>query len=273
MRGDVTPTASGGNETEHTLIGGTANRGLVVRVGDTVRRPLRPASASTHALLVHLETVGFSGAPRLLGIDAQGREVLTFVEGEAVLPPYPLWGLTDESLVSVAHLLRDFHDATVDFSGDALTWSARLPEPFHTGGVISHNDPNLDNIVFREGRAVALIDFDLSAPGSRVWDVACAARLWAPLRSDADIDDARRGQSMSRFRRFVDAYGVAHEDRVKVVDAVATTHVWCYDVVTEGAERGNANFAEYWQAAGAARADRTQSWLEYQHQTMRAALG
>jgi len=88
----MTPTPRGGREAEHTLMGGTANRGLVVRVGDTVRRPLRPAFASTHALLVHLEAVGFAGAPRWLGIDAQGREVLTFVEGEAVLPPYPAWG-------------------------------------------------------------------------------------------------------------------------------------------------------------------------------------
>ena len=63
---------------EIPLHGGTANRGLVVRRGDTVRRPLRPTSAATHALLNHLEEVGFDGAPRLLGIDAQDREVLTY---------------------------------------------------------------------------------------------------------------------------------------------------------------------------------------------------
>lgn len=273
MKHEGSPTKRQGRETEHALVGGTANRGLVVRVGDTVRRPLRPAAASTHALLQHLESVGFSGAPRLLGVDAQGREVLTFVEGEAVLPPYPAWGLTDESLVSVANLLRDFHDATVGCAGTSLTWSAQLPAPFHAGGVISHNDPNLDNIVFREGRAVALIDFDLSAPGSRVWDVACAARLWAPLRSDADIDDARLGQSLARFRRFVDAYGADDADRGQIVDAVATTHGWCYDVVTEGAEGGNAHFAEYWQAGGAARATRTQEWFRREYASLRAALG
>jgi hypothetical protein len=74
---------------EQPLSGGTANRGLVFRVGDTVRRPLRPTSPATHALLGHLDDVGFPGGPRFLGIDANGREVLSYIPGEAVTPPYP----------------------------------------------------------------------------------------------------------------------------------------------------------------------------------------
>jgi hypothetical protein len=35
--------------TEVPLEGGVANRGLVMRVGDTVRRPQRPTSAATQA--------------------------------------------------------------------------------------------------------------------------------------------------------------------------------------------------------------------------------
>ena len=54
---------------EVLLPGGLANRGAVVRIGDTVRRPQRRTSPSVHALLRHLETVGFDGAPRFLGVD------------------------------------------------------------------------------------------------------------------------------------------------------------------------------------------------------------
>ena len=79
------------SEVETLLLGGTANRGLVVRVGDTVRRPLRASSTATHALLKHLEQVGFTGAPTFLGIDSQGREVLSFLRGETVTAPYPAW--------------------------------------------------------------------------------------------------------------------------------------------------------------------------------------
>jgi len=64
---------------EIPLEGGIANRGRVVRVGETVRRPLRPTSSATHALLQYLGRVGFDGAPKFLGIDVQGREVLSYI--------------------------------------------------------------------------------------------------------------------------------------------------------------------------------------------------
>ena len=84
-----------------------------------------------------------------------------------------------------------------------------MPEAFGEG-VISHNDPNLDNVIFAGERAVALIDFDLAGPGSAVWDVACAARLWAPLRDERDAPaPARATGALERLRLFVDAYGLA----------------------------------------------------------------
>ena len=51
----------------------------VACVGDTVRRSVGPWSKASHAVLKHLERVGFDGAPRFLGIDAQGREVLSYL--------------------------------------------------------------------------------------------------------------------------------------------------------------------------------------------------
>ena len=66
------PGQHGRPEREVLLLGGIANAGHVVRVGDTVRRPQRSWSAATHTLLRHLEAVGFEGAPRFLGADSQG---------------------------------------------------------------------------------------------------------------------------------------------------------------------------------------------------------
>lgn len=257
---------------EQPLYGGIANRGRIIRIGDTVRRPMRPTSAATHALLRHLETVGFGGAPRLLGVDEQGREVLSYIEGEAVVPPYPGWAMTDPALASVARLLRDYHDATLGFRADLHEWSDAVPRRFRSDGVTSHNDPNLDNVVFRDGQAVALIDFDLASPGSRAWDVACAARLWAPLRSDVDIPDARRGAGIERFRRFVDAYGLADDERALVIDAVPATHDWCYAIVAQGAESGSEGFADYWWHGGADRAARTRHWYAESDALLRASL-
>jgi hypothetical protein len=58
----------------------------VVRVGDTVRRPIGPHTAAVHALLSYLHAAGFAGAPRPLGIDEQGREVLSFIPGTVPWP-------------------------------------------------------------------------------------------------------------------------------------------------------------------------------------------
>src|SRR4051794_31386189 len=65
---------------EVPLSGGRLTAG-VVRVGDPVRRPTGPHSAFVHALLTHLEAVGYAGAPRLLGVDEHGREILSSLAG------------------------------------------------------------------------------------------------------------------------------------------------------------------------------------------------
>jgi hypothetical protein len=257
---------------EVALTGGFTNAGLVALVAGTVRRPWRPTSPSTHALLEHLEREGFEGAPRFLGRDGRGREVLSFIPGSAVIPPYPDWALTEQALVSVAELMRRYHDAAASFDPSGRPWPNALPAGFR-GPLVSHNDPNLDNVIFSGGRAVALIDFDLAAPGSAVWDVACAARLWAPLRDEGDAPEALRGRMLERLGVFADAYGLAARDRARVVDAMVDAHEWCYDIVRGAADRGHPTFEALWQGGGQARAERTRGWLAAHDAEMRAALG
>jgi hypothetical protein len=260
---------------ERLLPGGTANRGLVVRIGDTVRRPLRPSSPATHALLEHLERVGFSagsaGAPAFLGVDKQGREVLSYLPGETVTAPYPAWSMTDAALDSVAHLLRRYHEAVVGFDPDDHPWLEPVPAAY-VEDLVSHNDPNLDNIVFRDGAAVALIDFDLAGPGSALWDVAGAIRLWAPLRPDADIGDARRGRTLTRLRRFADSYGLDEAGRARLVDAAALNHSWCMDYVRRGAETGHPWFRQRWTTGEAELTERTNQWFAEHGAALRQAV-
>jgi hypothetical protein len=259
------------SEPEVLLHGGMTNAGLVTRAGDTVRRPWRPTSTATHALLEHLGRVGFDGAPRFLGSDERGREVLSYIPGQAAIEPYQDWALTDEALVSVAALLRRYHDAAASFDPSGHTWPPAVPAAFR-GGLISHNDPNLDNVVFRDGRAVALIDFDLAGPGTRVWDVACAARLWAPLREEADAPEALRGRSLIRLRTFVDAYGLSRRDRARVADATVQAHSWCYAVVRRAVAGGHETFRRNWLEGGRLRADRTHDWIVAHADEMREAV-
>ena len=49
------------------------NVSTVSRVGDTVRRNAGPWTPAVHALLNHLERVGFTGSPHALGMDELGK--------------------------------------------------------------------------------------------------------------------------------------------------------------------------------------------------------
>jgi hypothetical protein len=256
---------------EVLLYGGLTHAGRVSRVGNTVRRPRRPTSPSTWALLDHLERVGFDGAPRFLGVDDRGREVLSFIPGHAAIEPYQDWALTDQALVSVAELLRRYHDAAASFDASGRNWPEFVPAEFREG-LVSHNDPNLDNVIFSGGVAVGLIDFDLAGPGSAVWDVTCAARLWAPLRDEHDAPEELRGRSLDRLRMFTDAYGLARRERSRVVDAAIHTHERCYRVVRAAVDGGHETFGRMWREGGEAKADRTRRWIASHGPQMRAAL-
>jgi Phosphotransferase enzyme family len=254
------------------LPGGIANRGKVVRIGDSVHRPQRTTSPATHALLLHLEVVGFAGAPRFLGVDAQGREILSYIPGSPVLPPYPDWALSEDALISVAKLLRAYHRAVADFDPAGQNWPTSPPRPL-TGELVSHNDPNLDNIIFRNGRAVALIDFDLASPGSRLWDVACAARLWAPLRPEAYITDNRRGREFTRLRTFVDGYGLDAAEKAQLLSAVEKNQKWFHELVSGHIAAGHTAFIRYRKAPTRMSPQEYSCWLSDNESVALRALG
>jgi len=250
------------------LPGGTANRGLVIRVGDTVLRPAAPCRRATHALLAHLSVVGFDGAPRVLAVGT-ATEMLTYIGGQAAVPPLPVDTLTDAALVSVAELLRRYHLAAASFDPAGYRWPRPIPARFRTG-LVSHNDVHPANLVFRDGRAVALIDFDLAGPGSAAWDFAAAARSWAPLQDDQDIADSRQGRALERFRIFVQASGLTRAERRHVAEMVIANHDWTYAIVTEAATAGHQGFADHWRSV-AEPAARARHWCQRHQRDLLAA--
>jgi Phosphotransferase enzyme family len=250
------------------LPGATANRGLVLRIGDAVLRPAAPCWRATHALLGHLAAAGFDGAPRALAVSAD-TELLTYIEGEAAVPPLRGDMLTDEALVSVAGLLRRYHGAAASFDPSGYRWPRPIPRRFRTG-LVSHNDVHPANVVFRGGRAVALIDFDLAGPGSAVWDIAAAARSWAPLFDEQDITDCRQGRALERFRIFLDACELPPAERRRVAEALIANHDWTYAIVTEAAAAGHQGFADHWDQV-AAPVGRARRWCRRHQRDLLAA--
>jgi hypothetical protein len=194
---------------EERLPGG--NTGGAIRIGDTVRRVPGRWTPSVHALLRHLQAVGFGAAPRALGFDEQGREVLSYLPGEVVgtARPWPKWVHGDDALCQVARWLRDFHSAVAGFvpAADAV-W--REGGQWQPGLVIGHNDAAPYNATWAHGRLVGFFDWDFAAPVTSEWDLAFTAFAWVPLHARHVV--AREGFTAfadrpRRLRLFLDAYG------------------------------------------------------------------
>ena len=270
---------------EIALAGSMDPRTAPVRVGDTVRRPPGSSGEAVVALLRHLEAVGFDGAPRHLGTDELGREVLTYIEGDVPLPPYPGWALTDQALADLGALVRRFHEAAASFQPPAgamwatdwadPTWTSSGADP--TGGpsrtgagltdgaghgaigaaarpagwTITHNDLFPENVVFRDGRVVALIDFAMAAPGRPLWDVAIAAEMWAPLGDPAwpdqhppDLDGVARIGILAR------AYGLAADRAEELLDILVEERAHSLANIRAEIAAGNESWIGNWAAAG-----------------------
>lgn len=167
---------------EHRLEGGFHGGALLI--DGTVRRVAGPWSTSVGRLLAHLRDRGFGGAPRPLGLDEQGREVVSFLPGETVgsQRPWPLWTHSDEALVQVAGWLRRFHEAVLDFDpGVDAVW--REGCCWRPGLVICHNDAAPYSAVWNDDGLVGFVDWDMSGPLTRASDVAWMAFSWVPLHA------------------------------------------------------------------------------------------
>ncbi|MGA5428049.1 phosphotransferase [Streptomyces koyangensis] len=146
-----------------------------------------------------------AGAPRPLGLDADGHERLTFLHGDvpATLTPQ----LRTPALLTPAAIpLRKLHDASATFRprpDDA--WWPPVREPAEA---ICHGDAAPCNYVVRNGEAVGLIDFDAARPGPRVRDVAYAVHRFAPLHGPDNPESFGRPREQGRrAAAFCRAYG------------------------------------------------------------------
>ncbi|MFI8348681.1 aminoglycoside phosphotransferase family protein [Streptomyces sp. NPDC085596] len=257
------------------LDGGMMNTGAVFRRGSLVERPAPPTARALHAHLRALEEHGFDAAPTPLQLTTDGREQLTYIPGDVALPPFPRWVMTETALSSVGSLLRRLHDASAAITVDTrAAWPQALADP-EGGTMLCHNDVCPENVVFRDGCATALIDFDLAAPGRPLWDVAMTARYWVPMldpTSAAALHPAGL-DAPTRLRILADSYGLSPRERAElpgiIEQATASCRAFVADRVTDGdpvytqvlSERGG------WQ-----RWDRIQEWLVAHHEMFTTAL-
>jgi hypothetical protein len=237
------------------LSGGS--RTTVVRQGDVVLRPVAPWTATIHALLRHLEAVGFTGAPRMVGdgYDHQGNEVVRYIEGQLVHPG--AW--SDDGVSRVGELLRELHDATSTFvPPEQAAWQPCYFRSTAPDAIIGHCDTGPWNIVAKEGIPVALVDWEYAGPTSRWDDIAQAAWLNAQLHDDDVAErnglpsaDARARQ----LRYFLEGYRMPKPDRRGFVGRMIEYAI--RDSAKEASEAGvtrdSSDIAPLWAVAWRAR--------------------
>ena len=223
----------------------------VVRVGDTVRRSQYPWSQSVHRVLEGLEAVGFPYSPRFLGIDDQGREVLSWIEGicggdgyvEGVVRGATVWAMvtTGAGLNRYARLLHEYHDAVSGLTvPDDVRWATREGQP-GPGELICHLDLGPWNVVWADnGEPVGIIDWDYAEPADPLRDVAFALEWAVPFCSDEECLQWRRFEQppdrRERIATFASAYGLS--DTVGLVDVVLAGQQAFYDREVLLAARG-----------------------------------
>ena len=227
-------------EDEEVLAGG--NLSTVVRVGDTVRRPTGPWTPAVHALLRHLD--GFDGAPRLLGVDEQGREILEHVPGTMAWPEMGTLA-TDDGLARAGDLLRRYHETVASFVPPAdAVW--RFPNMVADaerwlGGeqpIICHNDCAAWNLVMGQERW-ALIDWDVAGPRPRIWDIAYAVIGMVLLDENSDHDH--------RVAVLTDAYGLDPIERRRLREVTIARAESSIGNMRWRAEQGEEPWLTMWQ--------------------------
>ncbi|MET8025608.1 phosphotransferase [Streptomyces avermitilis] len=257
------------------LVGGMANAGAVFRRGALVERPAPHNAHALHSHLLALKEHGFDAAPTPVGLTADGREQLTFIPGDVALPPFPPWVLTTTALESVGILLRRLHAAGATIVVDTdVEWPQDLADP-EGGTMLCHNDVCPDNVVFRDGRAAALIDFDLAAPGRPLWDVAMTARYWVPMLDPVSAAASYPAalDAPARLRILADSYGLSAGERAELPGVIEQATEICRAFVTRRVADGD---PVYLQAladhGGWERWDRVQTWLADHRETFTVAL-
>jgi Ser/Thr protein kinase RdoA (MazF antagonist) len=223
------------NPVEEPLTGGNVAES-VVRVGDTVRKPWTASTPAVHAFLRHLADRGFDGAQRPIGADERGRQVLEYAPGTpaADLPP-----MTEPELYRLGALVRRLHDLSADFVPPADPhWTTAIPAD--GGDLICHQDLAPWNLI-RDGDRWVFIDWDATAPGTRLWDLAYVAQTFVPLLAGGDP-----GRDAPRLAAVAGGYGLDAAGRAALPRLLARRTRAMYDLLERGHRTGAMPWARLW---------------------------
>ncbi|MGO4230773.1 phosphotransferase [Arthrobacter sp. YAF34] len=229
---------------EQELTGGNAS-GRVVRLGETVRKPWIGNTSVVQSYLGALRARGVD-APKPLGRDGRGRQVVEYVSGTLALDQLPL---RLEDLLRVGRMIRRIHDSSEFIPiPDPDGWQMLLPA--ESPNLMCHNDLAPWNLI--TGDRWVFIDWDGAGPSTRLWDLAYAAQSFGML-----VEGQPVGSAAKRLRALVDGYGADLALREALPAAMAKRAAAMFELLRSSSESGFQPWAEmyvtghgeHWRAA------------------------
>lgn len=212
---------------------------------------MHPWSTTIHELLRYLEAAGFPYSPRVLGVDEDGCEVLSYIAGDSG-PAGWAKVVDDAGLVAMARLLREYHEAVVGFRpSEEAAWAARTGPP-DRDELVCHGDFGPWNLVWRGTQPVGILDWDYAWPHRTVHDIAYALEYVAPFRDDREcmkwLGYSSPPDRARRLERFAEAYGLT--STAGLIDEVVNQQQLVLDRARQLAAEGREPQLT-WQASGA----------------------
>jgi Ser/Thr protein kinase RdoA (MazF antagonist) len=127
--------------------------------------------------------------------------------------------------------------------------------------LVSHCDYCPGNVVFRDGLPVALIDFDLAHPTTRLYDLANALWYWAPFRDPRDRAPGLADADVPhRVAVFADAYGMTARHRAELAPFAVDMARRYHEDSRVSAELDPV-FRKLWEDGAKDRLPRAEAWL------------
>ncbi len=204
----------------------------IYRVNDTVLRKGGVWSESVQKVLAYLHENGFAYSPKPLGVDSNGYEKQAYLPGESMFHPWKEVLLGEDGLTQVARMLRNLHDITTNLEMPENTIWRTMAAPKSRGQIIRHGDLGPWNTLWQGDKLTGIIDWEFTAPGNAITDLAQLAWYYIPLRDEAGWRKSGFRQTPDfkhRLEVICDVYGtfnpsevVAELDRLQQFEILET---------------------------------------------------
>jgi hypothetical protein len=214
-------------------------------------------------LLGHLANRGVAHLPTVLGIDAVGREVLTYLEGHVTDTVEEM--LTDSQVVAAMRWLRSCHHAVEDFRLDRAVWRLQ-PHRLDDDAIVCHNDFGAYNMAFDGDRLTGVFDWDVAGPAYPIDDLSFFAWNSLPLCRPAGSPEWVAG----RLQLMAASYG-EFSGRV-ILDHVEARISGAADTIAAGQAAGDPGMLNLKKVGEPDRMRRRLQWVLARSAAIRAAL-